>query len=71
MMNSVQTVLEMRGVAKQEPYVGIMGRHVISSQSLAGAVFDAAAVLLCSSWQLVLALIFILGAGLCLLFHSQ
>lgn len=74
MMNSVQTVLHMQGVAKHEPFVGLIGHHVISSQSIAGAIFGAAllaAVLLCSSWKLVLSLSCVLFGGLFLLFHPQ
>lgn len=70
-MDNVQTVLEMRGVAKQEPFVGLSKRHVISSHSIAGTVVGAAAVLLCSSWQLVLVLIYVLVAGLFLLFRFK
>ena len=70
-MNSVQTVLQMQGLAKREPFVGLIRHHVISSQSIAGAVVGAAAVLLCSSWQLVLSLGCVLVAGLFWLFHFK
>lgn len=70
-MNSVQTVLQMQGLAKREPFVGLIRHHVISSQSIVGAVVGAAAVLLCSSWQLVLSLGCVLVAGLFWLFHFK
>lgn len=56
-VNSLQSVLEMRGLSQQEPLVGFMCRQVVSVQTFAGAVFGAAAMLLCSSWQLILLLV--------------
>lgn len=56
-LNSLQAVLEMRGLSQQEPLVGFMCRQVISIQTFAGAIFGAAAMLLCSSWQLILLLV--------------